>query len=138
MAKFVRKESRTQHVEYRYTFRWANDRGSGFGFECDARGNIFALTKEQADNLKMCRDRVADGGMIDEGVAKYQWIVNDPAIIECVRCSKNVTLHGFTNTCICGADYNLSGQLLADRKDWGDETGETAGEILMGGYDDES
>lgn len=35
-----------------------------------------------------------------------------------------------TNTCACGADYNGSGQRLAPREQWGEETGETAADIL--------
>ena len=45
-------------------------------------------------------------------------------------CGETVTCSGFTNTCTCGADYNMSGQLLAPRAQWGEETGETADEIL--------
>lgn len=36
----------------------------------------------------------------------------------------------FTNTCECGADYNMSGQMLAPRHQWGEETGESADDIL--------
>jgi hypothetical protein len=35
-----------------------------------------------------------------------------------------------TNTCECGRDYNWGGQLLAPRSQWGEETGETAADIL--------
>lgn len=37
---------------------------------------------------------------------------------------------GFTNTCDCGRDYNWAGQLLAPRSCWGEETGETADDII--------
>lgn len=52
--------------------------------------------------------------------------------ITCKRCGKGrVYLDGFTNTCpVCEADYNWSGQLLAPRSQWGEETGETAADIL--------
>jgi len=30
----------------------------------------------------------------------------------------------FTNTCDCGADFNWHGARLADRSQWGEETGE--------------
>ena len=48
----------------------------------------------------------------------------------CCECGKLVTLTSFTNTCDCGRDYNMSGQQLAPRSQWGEETGETAGDIL--------
>ena len=46
-----------------------------------------------------------------------------PAQIKC--CDKWLSLSKFTNTCsTCGSDYNGSGQLLASRDQWGEETGE--------------
>jgi hypothetical protein len=57
----------------------------------------------------------------------------DPAVGECNSCGREVVLFGFTNTCECGIDYNSFGQQLADRSQWGEETGETAADILMGG-----
>lgn len=49
---------------------------------------------------------------------------------DCVMCGEVVPLEGFTNTCECGADYNWEGRLLAPREDWGEETGETAADII--------
>lgn len=54
----------------------------------------------------------------------------EPAVGECVVCKRHVTLSGFTNTCDCGADYNSSGQHLAPREQWGDDTGESVADIL--------
>ena len=46
-----------------------------------------------------------------------------PAQILC--CEEWMSLGKFTNTCTyCGCDYNGSGQLLASRSHWGEETGE--------------
>lgn len=45
-------------------------------------------------------------------------------------CGNQVYCSGFTNTCSCGAGYNMSGQLLASRSQWGEETGETADDII--------
>jgi hypothetical protein len=53
-----------------------------------------------------------------------------PAVGLC-DCGANVELPSFTNTCDgCGADYNSSGQRLASRTQWGEETGESLGDIL--------
>jgi len=46
------------------------------------------------------------------------------------ECGRDVTCSGFTNTCECGRDYNHAGQLLAPRSQWGEETGETASDII--------
>lgn len=39
-------------------------------------------------------------------------------------CGREVYLREFTNTCECDRDYNLNGNLLAPRSQWGEETGE--------------
>lgn len=52
-----------------------------------------------------------------------------PAIGRC-HCGAEVALSGFTNTCECGRDYNMSGQELAPRSQWGEETGESLADIL--------
>lgn len=45
-------------------------------------------------------------------------------IVTC-SCGEEIECTSFTNTCDnCGADYNLFGQLLAPREQWGCETGE--------------
>jgi hypothetical protein len=50
--------------------------------------------------------------------------------IKC-QCGRTLVCDGFTTTCDCGRDYNWSGTLLAPRSCWGEETGETASDILM-------
>jgi len=52
----------------------------------------------------------------------------------CNRCGEEVGLHGFTNTCECGADYNMNGEALAPRSQWGEETGESVEDILSVDY----
>ena len=47
------------------------------------------------------------------------------------RCGRDVEFSKFTNTCECGADYNMSGQQLAPRSQWGEETGESLADILQ-------
>lgn len=47
-------------------------------------------------------------------------------------CGEEVEFSRFTNTCECGRDYNWAGQELACRSQWGEETGETAADILTG------
>jgi hypothetical protein len=46
-------------------------------------------------------------------------------------CGRNVECPAFTNTCECGRDYNWAGQLLAPRSQWGEDTGETAADLLV-------
>ena len=51
-------------------------------------------------------------------------------LIRC-DCGEEVVCARFTNTCECGREYNTSGQLLADRSQWGWETGEHPADIGM-------
>jgi len=53
-----------------------------------------------------------------------------PACGICENCGRDVYLVGFTNTCECSADYNMSGYLLAPREFWGEETNESVADIL--------
>ena len=48
------------------------------------------------------------------------------AIIECNHCKSQIELSdSWSNSCDnCGTEYNGSGQELADRSQWGYETGE--------------
>lgn len=41
------------------------------------------------------------------------------------HCGRKLLCSHFTNTCDCGTDYNMSGQRLAPRSQWGEETGES-------------
>ncbi len=50
-----------------------------------------------------------------------------------IRCDCGITLicASFTNTCDCGADYGPNGDRLAPREHWGEETGESASDVLV-------
>ena len=72
----------------------------------------------------------------DDGISTYI----QPAIGECDRCGKPVELwRPISNTCTCGAQYNMSGQRLRDSwvTNWAEETGETEADIFAGDYDPE-
>ena len=62
------------------------------------------------------------------------WRPNDGKEVErtagACACGRTVVCRGFTNACACGRDYNMSGQALRPRSEWGEETGESVHEIL--------
>jgi len=72
--------------------------------------------------------------VLESGEWKLSYYENEfnyrvPAQIKC--CDVWLSLGNFTNTCNkCGSDYNGSGQLLASRRFWGEETGEHWSECL--------
>lgn len=133
---------------------------SGFSFDCDSEGNVdkAKLLPRALQNYKECltgskwqwEDVQYDFSMTDPERKSRpihctgQWIekklvrslekveipFTEPAIGLCEHCGRQVSLSGFTNTCECDTDYNMSGQLLAPRSQWGEETGESLFDIM--------
>ena len=113
-------------VSYSLNFGWRNSPGAGFSFPCDEDGTPnwdgYGDRPEALANLRGCLCGEFD--VVYEGVIKDEWSWRVPASGRC-HCGKYVELARFTNTCDgCGADYNGSGQELAPREQWGEETGE--------------
>lgn len=126
-------ESKTEtFVSYSRDFRYASDPGAGFGFPCDKNGSVQSLNPAAQENFEAClKGEVRGEKVIDLGISQHQNTYRSAAIGKCDDCGKKVELSSFTNTCQCGADYNSFGQHLAPRSQWGEETGETASDILM-------
>ncbi len=115
-------------TSYARSFRYAGGR-SGFSFPCDKNGQPKALEKPAQANFEACLTGAVDGRAVeDEGVVEYQTPWRTDAVGKC-ECGRKVTLDSFTNTCDCGADYNRSGQRLACRSQWGEDTGEHYADI---------
>ncbi len=70
-----------------------------------------------------------DSGLTDaDGKSIQKW---QRSKVEVKCCGEWFHCGGFTNTCeYCGADYNMSGQQLASRSQWGEDTGESVDDIL--------
>jgi hypothetical protein len=124
-TKFISRREHGTRVEYSRVFMRAKGAG-GFAFPCDEQGNLVARS-----NGTRVAELVADPAYRDHGVMRDEWPTVAAAVIECEICKAHVALHGFTNTCGCGADYNMSGDMLADRSQWGAETGESQSDILV-------
>jgi hypothetical protein len=126
--KRLKPRTHHHHVEHRLVFERPGSGGAGFSFPCDHGGSVDAarLPAAARDNYLACVSGLAHVHTVLETVHDY----TEPAVGECDCCGREVALHGFTNTCDCGADYNGSGQLLAPREQWGIETGESVADIL--------
>lgn len=100
----------------------------GYAFCCDIHGNVMtdSLNESALENYLRVLNHPE---YFDEGVVVVGNSYRLPSIGRCL-CGREVELHGFTNTCECGLDYNSSGQLLAPRCFWGEETGESLSDIL--------
>ncbi len=128
--EMIKDRERIHCHEYYLDYRWSDCPGSGFSFGCNEKGEVDLAAMQPAgrENYEKCLSGEHD--VIFRGLKKREWSYIQPAVGRC-HCGDEVTLYGFTNTCEkCGADYNSSGQLLAPRSQWGEETGETAADIL--------
>lgn len=138
MAEFIRKRQKVHIEEYRLVYVTDIKRGTSFSFPCDKEGRVLTL---QLSDVALLNFQHCCEGDISPRVEDYSYDHWDNAAIKCVRCDEEVVLHGFTNTCLTcktrgiTTDYNLSGQLLAPRSQWGEETGETYADIVRGGED---
>jgi hypothetical protein len=125
--KILRKREYVESTSYYLDFRWRG-KNSGFSFPCDESGNLLNENPASTENYQKCIDGTYD--VISNGIIKRTNTYWEPAIGICIECGEEVVLCGFTNTCVCGADYNSSGQRLAPRNQWGEETGESPSDIL--------
>lgn len=130
--KIIKNRQRVTKVSYDLVFDFVGCPGSGFAFPCDEKGDVFPMNSAAAENFRKCA--MGEYDVENKGVRKYEHSYWEDAIGRCVRCRAEVILYGFTNTCRCGADYNVSGQLLAPRSQWGEETGESASDIVNHDY----
>ena len=112
---------------YSLFFQWVDSTpGHGMGFDCDQNGvvDMVALEKKPAalENYRKCLS--GEHKVKPPQIQTFTHSYSEPAIGRC-QCGCEVVLDSFTCTCDgCGRDYNSSGQLLAPRSQWGEETGE--------------
>jgi hypothetical protein len=130
--KIISEAEHEVSVSFSHNFGQPNKYGEielCFGFDCTESGKIKPLKYDAAKaNLAKCL--AGEDGIVSMGIHRFSHSYNHPAVGECVHRKKHVSLGDFTNTCDCGADYNMSGQLLAHRSQWGEETGESLSDIL--------
>lgn len=104
--------------------------GHGYGFDCDAAGNVDVekLPPAARANFDMCQRDHA-------GIADIRSWTSErtiPGEMEC-DCGKKLQIWDWRDLhCPCGRSYNSAGSLLAPRSQWGEETGETASDYDRG------
>lgn len=129
MLKILSNRHLVECSQYSRSFKRIDS--SGYGFDCDEDGNVYLdkLSPEAYNNYLKCIFG-EDSELKDCGVEAYYWQYWEPSIGECV-CGCEVALIGFTNTCDnCERDYNMSGQELAPREQWGECEGDSLCDIL--------
>ena len=130
MMRILKPRQLHEHREFRLVFERVGRGGSGYSFPCDQAGNVDqeSLPPAARDHYGACVG--GRNGTVYIGVVEHEHSWWEPALGECEVCGREVILDRFTNTFECGADYNGSGQLLAPREQWGEETGESLADIL--------
>lgn len=124
--KIIKEREYVEDFNYFIEYESIDEPGCGFWFECDKDRNILKEELENAglENLAKCilREHKVKPGRFREIDNSY-W---EPAQGICNVCGEVVYLYsGWANDCEkCGTEYNGSGQMLASRDQWGEETGE--------------
>jgi len=125
--KILTRRKRVTVPQFSHFYEWKNCQGAGFGFPCDKSGNIQEMNPAAQENYNKCVNGTFD--VADKGIKDESYSYWEDATGQC-NCGCTVILDSFTNTCECGKDYNMSGQRLAPRSQWGEETGESLEDIL--------
>ena len=133
--KMLKYSEWIEEEHFKIGYKWKEEPDCGYDFPCDKDGNIKTHEMHEAglDNLRMCRadkGRTMYGPFREKRTTSY----HQDAVGECDRCKTEVVLSmSLCNTCDkCGDEYNSSGQLLAAREFWGEDTGESISEIMQG------
>lgn len=128
MLKSFTPRQPVQTTHYELVFRLEDGSGGAFAFECDERGGVYLgrLPQIARHSLELCLRGEVDGYSVRLGVVHgtERRYVEDSSGTRV--CGAHVTLHSsWANACGCGREYNGSGQLLADRASWGEQTSES-------------
>lgn len=132
MPKYIKRREYIESTTYSLFFANDSEGMSGYGFDCDAAGKVFRANL--TDCARETYDRLSSGVQpyAFSEIQRFDHSYADPAVIACDCCGAHVTLYGFTNTCEkCGTDYNMSGQELAPREQWGEEPGESYADLCV-------
>lgn len=122
--KIITKAHRESGVYFQLLFDRIPYDGGGWAFDCDEKGNLKPVVQYDAKRaLAQVLEKVDAGTVAPGRIAGASWTRFVHATGEC-SCGREVYLSHFTNECDCGLDYNQSGQQLAPRSEWGQETGE--------------
>lgn len=129
--KIIKRREMVKCEQYFYCFDYKGNPNSGYQFPCDKDGNIDMA--KLAPCAQQNYAKLISGEMPDYAkpyVKTLEWSYVEPTVGICNECGEEVELRNFTNTCDCGADYNMSGQQLAPRECWGEETGESWVDVI--------
>ncbi len=121
-ATIIRHAEWDEETVYSLDFLYRERLSEGFSFPCDRYGIVDRdMPLAAKENLRKCLDGTYD--VIVQGILENTQNFKIPALARC-ECGQEFELTGDTVCPRCDREYNSSGQLLADRSLWGEETGE--------------
>jgi hypothetical protein len=122
MSRIISEPVDRESVEFSLFFENPESKGSGYSFDSDEAGNVDAEKLNEVARANFERMLAGDW---PRDVRRFESHWREPAVIEC-DCGTHLELYSsWANSCQrCGREYNGSGQLLAPRSQWGEETGE--------------
>lgn len=119
--EIITRSKYVQETEYRLFYEGEDIRGWGYSFKCTPEGIV--LDQKHPSYVGVLTGEFNGHKFKAPVIQKFTHSYTEPAIGKCA-CGRKVALQGFTCPCDCGREYNGSGQLLAPREQWGEETGE--------------
>jgi hypothetical protein len=123
--EIIQRAQTIEEVEWRHDFqRIGETEGTGYSFHCEEDGTLLEHNEESWAHVNDHPEKYED-----RGVVEFRFIRRLYTQGICDDCGEVVELSHFTNPCECGADYNMSGQRLAPRHLWGEETGEHPADV---------
>ncbi len=123
--QIIKQRNHVTVVSYYRSFDYEGTVNHGFAFDCNARGEVELKNSASQANYAACLAGFANGSkVVDCGIKRREHSYFESAVGRCA-CGRDVALDSsWANECGCGREYNGSGQLLAPRAQWGEETGE--------------
>ena len=120
--QIVREVEWDDEIVYSIDFLYTEDLSSGFSFPCNKWGMVDPDIPDGAKvNYRKCVD--SENMFIQQGIIERIHNFKIPALAVC-ECGIHIELDGDTVCHKCEREYNSSGQLLAPRSQWGEETSE--------------
>lgn len=123
--KIITPSRYEETVEYSLWFGYKDAPGAAWAPSCTETGAV--INPEHAARAEDIRARWDEHFQYiyeEPYVRKFEHSHRIAAVGKC-ECGRKVELwNAMTNTCDCGREYNGSGQELAPRHQWGEETGE--------------
>lgn len=142
MSQVLRRREPVDVIRRCREFAYADDSRASWSFPCNKQGKLIAPTPEARANYeRLVTGKIYGREVEDLGIVEHLSVYWKDGLLLCDCGAEFKFGHYWVNICEqCGAEYNGSGQRLAPRAQWGEETGEHPADVArtgLEGSDDE-